>query len=211
MRLLRTIAGLRRIVLGWGIVLAFVPLDARAHSVEVFAGAGYRFGGTLNTEQGEVDITNTVALTTTVAVRARADAFYEFTYSFQPAALEVRDDTGPALTSFDLSVHYIQLGGTVEWVRAVATPFVGLTAGVAVFDPAPAGFSTETRFAGRISGGATRSVTPRAGLGGEARMWVTYFPEDVSVFCSSPGICAISVTGATMFQGETTAGVFVTF
>jgi hypothetical protein len=182
-----------------------------AHNVEVFAGPGFRFGGILDTEEGEADITNTVGLTTTLAVRAREDAFFEFTYSFQPASLEVEDVTGPALTAFDLGVHYIQLGGIIEWPHEAYTPFFGLTAGVVVFDPEPEGFTTETRFAGSLFGGVKRMLTPRVGLRGEGRIWMTYFPEDLNLFCSLPGYCAISVSGEALFQGETAGGVFVTF
>jgi hypothetical protein len=204
----RCLAG---IACGLGMALTLLAAAAHAHQVEVFAGPGFRFGGILDTEAGEVDITNTVGLTTTLAVRAREDACFEFTYSFQPASLEVEDVTGPALTAFDLGVHYIQLGGIVEWPHAAGTPFFGLTAGVAVFDPEPEDFTTETRFAGSLFWGVKRMLTPRVGLRGEGRIWMTYFPEDVNLFCSLPGYCAISVSGEALFQGETAGGVFVTF
>jgi hypothetical protein len=194
-------------VLSPGLVRAQPP----AHRVELFAGPGFRFGGILDTEEGRVDITNTLALTTTLAVRARHDAFFEFTYSYQPAELEVEDLSQPSLAVFDLSVHYIQLGGIVQWDYEAGSPFVGLTAGVVVMDPEPEGFTTETRLAGSLFAGGKTMLTPRIGLRGEARLWATYFPDHVDLFCSLPGYCAISVSGDAMFQGETTGGLFVTF
>jgi hypothetical protein len=197
-----------------GIVLATTCIGdvARAHNVELFVGPGFRFGGILDTEEGEVDITNTLAATTTLAVRARHDAFFEFTYSFQPAELQIEDFTGSSsLSTFDLGVHYIQVGGIVQRNYEAGNPFFGLTAGVAVLDPEPEGFSTETRFAASLFGGGKTLLTPRIGLRGEARLWWTFFPEDVALFCSLPGFCAINVSGDALFQGETTGGVFITF
>ena len=182
------------------------------HAIELFVGPGFRFGGNLDTEEGEVDVTNTPAFTTTLGVRARHDAFFEFTYGYQPAELEVEDFTGgSSLSTFDLGVHYIQFGGIVQKNYEPGSPFFGLTVGVVVFDPEPEGFTTETKFAGSIFGGGKTLLTPRIGLRGEARLWATYFPEDVALFCSLPGFCAINVSGDAMFQGETTGGLFITF
>jgi len=200
------------IAIGLGVMLTFVlPPLAWSHNVELYGGPGFRFGGNLDTEEGEVDITNTPSLTTTLSIRARHDAFIEFTYSYQPAELEVEDVTGPSLSVFDLGVHYIQFGGIVQWDYAAGSPFVGLTVGAAIFDPEPEGFSTETKFAGCLFAGGKRMLSSRVGLRGEARLWGTFFPEDTAIFCSLPGYCAISVSGDALFQGETTGGIFIAF
>jgi len=200
------------IACGLGILLTCcLPAVVWSHNVELYGGPGYRFGGNLDTEEGEVDISNTAALTTTLAIRARHDAFFEFTYSYQPAELEVEDLSGPSLSVFDLDVHYIQFGGIVQWDYDAGSPFVGLTLGAAVFDPEPEGFSTESRFAGCFYGGGKKMLSSRIGLRGEARLWGTFFPDNGTLFCSLPGYCAISVSGDALFQGEGTGGLFVTF
>jgi hypothetical protein len=203
----------RRLTFLLVIGMAIAPAAALGqHKVELFGGPGFRFGGILNTEEGEVDITNTPSFTTTLGVRARHDAFFEFTYSYQPAELEIEDFTGNAtLSTFDLAVHYIQVGGVVQRNYDAGSPFFGLTAGLGVFDPEPEDLSTETRFAMSLFGGGKTLLTSRIGLRGEARLWVTFFPEDVALFCSLPGYCAINVSGDAMFQGETTGGLFITF
>ena len=200
------------IACGLGLLFACcLPALAQAHNVELYGGPGFRFGGILDTAEGEVNITNTPSLTTTLSIRARQDAFIEFTYSYQPAELEVEDLSGPSLSVFDLDVHYIQFGGIVQWNYDAGSPFVGLTLGVSVFDPEPEGFSTETQFAGCLFAGGKRMLSSRIGLRGEARLWATFFPDNGTLFCSLPGYCAISVSGDALFQGEGTGGVFVTF
>jgi len=188
-----------------------LPSVAGSHNVELYGGPGFRFGGILDTEEGQVDITNTPSFTTTLSIRARHDAFIELTYSYQAAELEVEDVTGPELSVFDLGVHYIQFGGIVQWDYDAGSPFVGLTLGVSVFDPEPADFTTETRFAGCLYAGGKKMLSPRIGLRGEARLWGTFFPDNGTLFCALPGYCAISVSGDGLFQGETTGGVFIAF
>ena len=196
---------------GLALLSCYLPAVARSHNVELYLGPGFRFGGLLDTEEGQVDITNTPSLTTTLSIRARQDAFIEFTYSYQPAEIEVEDVTGPSLSVFDLGVHYIQFGGVVQWDYPAGSPFVGLTLGATVFDPEPQDFTTETRFSGCLYAGGKRMLSDRIGLRGEARLWGTFFPDHSTLFCSLPGYCAISVSGDALFQGEATGGLFVAF
>lgn len=192
--------------------LALPAPEARAHRTEVFAFGGYQFGGGLDTEAGRLDIKNAAAGGVTVGIKVRPDALVEVFYSYQGAGLRLGDRfPAPDSTLFDLGVHYVQLGGTIQQDYGRLSPFFGMTLGLAVFDPKPAEYSAEVRFAGSLSGGVKAHLSSRIGVRGQVRVWASLFSTGSSIFCRLPGACAISVTGNALVQGETSAGLFVMF
>jgi L-ascorbate metabolism protein UlaG (beta-lactamase superfamily) len=197
-------------------VLSALALPARevaAHRVEVLGFGGYQFGGGLDTEVGRIDISNGGAggLTVGIVVRLRRPRRGGPQPPGRRAELEPLTVAAPDSALFDLDVHYVQFGGTVQKDYGSVSPFFGMTIGVSIFDPEPAGYSAETRFAGTLSGGAKAYLTPRIGIRGQLRVSASLFSSGTDIFCSLPGACAIRITGNGLVQGDTSAGVFVMF
>ncbi len=204
-------ASLLRLALVIGVGLALPAPVASARRVEVLGLAGYQFGGGLDTKSGHLDLGNGAAGGLTASIQVRPDGFVEVFYTHQGAGLELEQSQAPDSTLFDVGVHVVQVGGTIQRDYGRLSPFVGMTLGVAIFDPEPEAFSTETRFAGSLSGGTKVRLSPRVGLRGQFSLWAALFSSGSSIFCSLPGTCAISVSGDALVQGATSAGVFIVF
>lgn len=114
----------------------------------------------------------------------------------------------------DISVEYLQLGGTYAFgEEARWRPYVALTVGAARFKPDAPGTESET-FAAMTGGlGLYREIGDRLALRLEARALATWIDDDTKVFCVSEGgiECVISATGDTVWQWSATAALVFRF
>ncbi len=179
------------------------------YSLGVFA--GHRFGGELNdagTGSGlELDEEPSAGLI--LGLRADARSFYELYYSRQSTRTVA---AGPvsAGTLFDLDVHYLHLGGLVEYPRGALRAFFAAGIGLSYFDPAGPGLRSETRFSGNLGAGLRVPLGESLALRTELRALGSLFDSTSLIFCSGGG-CSIEVAGDLLTQWELTLSLEARF
>jgi hypothetical protein len=117
---------------------------------------------------------------------------------------------------FDMSVEYLQFGGTVSYPDAEYThviPYFGMTIGAARFSPDGPGLNDETKFAATMGGGLRIPINQRFGVRLDLRAYGTLFNADSEVFCvSSAGLtCRIKTKGDFFLQYSASLGVTIGF
>jgi hypothetical protein len=81
--------------------------------------------------------------------------------------------------------------------------------GLAHFDPAPAGLTSETRFSLNLGFGTTFPLGNGVALKLEGRAYATLVEGSSSFLCS--GGCVVQIQGDTFTQAELLAGIAVRF
>jgi Outer membrane protein beta-barrel domain len=192
--------------------------SAKEPRVEVAGYAGYTIGGSAegqyncDVRRGEIQEAPSYGAMVDVAVRP--GAFVELSYSQQDTDLVVQSGAY-GRQDFSLQVHYLQLGGLLEfrvpkadWFR----PIFGLTAGATVFDANDGTNSqTEWRFSAVLEGGAKFRIIDQLGVRLRARMLTTFLPEQSALFCGTGTGCALAYQGTAVIQGDFGAGIYVAF
>jgi opacity protein-like surface antigen len=169
---------------------------------------GYRFGGSFRDEVSgdshDVDAQNNwgFSVSTPVSESTR----YEFLYSHQNTRLT--DRTNPE-DAFDLDIHYIQLGGTVDLPHERLVPFFSGGIGMAYMNPGRDGYSNETRFSLSVGGGLKWNPTDRLGVRFEMRGYGTLMDSRGSLFCD--GGCQLELSNDLFPQFETNLGLIFRF
>jgi hypothetical protein len=180
--------------------------------------AAYRIGGEFDDETGNRDFDIREGASQGLIFNARArdrNTQWEALFARQQTSLE----TSPSFTGgplLDIDVDYLHFGGTYQFARDGALPFVALTAGVARFEPGIDSIDAENYLSGSIGGGVQLRPTRRLGVRIEGRVFVTLANSDGALFCRSGGedtatSCALEVDGETLFQWEARAGLVFRF
>lgn len=188
------------------------PLAAAEPGWELAPYAGYRGGGSfedLTTADG-LDVDESASFGLSVSRPLDPGRRFEVWYSRQASEMTGEGTfTGDPL--FDLDVHYLHLGGTVEIDDTGAfQPFVSGGLGVTHFDPDRGGLDSETRLSLSLGLGTRTYFTPRFGLRLDARWIGTLMDGDGAIFCVD-GSCAVAVESDLFSQWELGAGLFVVF
>ena len=170
---------------------------------------GYRFGG----EAQDTDTDSTYRFEDSPAYGLIIDyapmnyyGRFELLWSHQESSLDLRGNHG--LGEVDLSIDVIQIGGEVEYgsdrVRGYVSAHVGATH--FSFDD----HRDETRFSFGIGGGAKVFLSKNVYLRGDLRGFCTVTDGEGS-FIYDNGITVVTFSGSTLWQGQATAGVGITF
>ena len=186
------------------------PLAAQAHAgqIESHPSAGYRSGGALQhpapqppvNPQGGGDWGFVVGRSATKTTR------YELLYSHQGSALT---DTTDPNNAFDLEIHYLHLGGTVDVKQERFTPFVSGGLGMTYMNPNRVGLQNEANVSLSLGGGVKWYPSPHLGLRLEVRGYGTLTEAGGSLFCD--GGCDLQVRGDLLPQYETNLGLIFRF
>lgn len=188
-----------------------------SHGIEITPFAGYRFGGTFesdatgSTTARDVDIGDAASYGLIVNWPAEENTEWEIYLSRQsttlePAGLFASDETLPA----DLDITYLQAGGTYCFDGARARPYIVATVGVSRFEPDDSQFDPETFFGFGIGGGVKLAPTARLGLRLEGRVLGSVVSSDSAIFCQSGSAasgCLVAVSGSVVWQWEVLAGL----
>jgi len=209
--------------LALGVVLvalaALAPLETYGQSqtgtFELTPYVGYRFGGTLEDEDGSasVEFEDHGSAGLILNVRESAYTQWEIIYSQQQTSADTSRVVG-LLPSTDVDVHYFQAGGTYQGDGRSARPFVAMTLGGAHISPQSPGLDSDTFWSFSIGGGLQLRPTARLGVRLEARAWGTLVSSDSRLFCSSgpeAAFCAFQINGDIVWQVETFAGAVFRF
>ena len=183
--------------------------QVEAEDFEFIPFVGYRFGGTLEsldaTETTDIDSANSWGFI--VGRSASGNTRYELLYSRQDSGLAESPDPNNA---FDLEVHYLHLGGTVDISRDRFIPFVSGGVGMTYMSPAGYGLEDETKFSLSLGGGLKWYPTSSLGLRLEVRGYGTVSDGNGSLFCDEAN-CNLRFRGDLMPQFETNLGLILRF
>jgi hypothetical protein len=192
--------------------VCFVGLarDASAQTVEVAPFGGYRVGGDLfeRVTGQPVDLDGAPVVGGIVNVAIGDGLWFEGLFTHQSA--RVTTDASPATASrqWRITVDHWLAGGLQEFGEGRARPFLtgllGLTRYAAEGD-------NEIRFVVSAGGGLKLRPTPRVGIRLDGRLFTTFADIDGRAIACSPGACFFAFHADVVWQGEVSAGVFVTF
>ena len=196
-----------------GLTIAFLvaasPLLARADDGLAFVPfVGYRHGGSIlhqiSPDPRELDERQNwgFSFTSTSADTTR----YQFLYAHQGTRLTDRTDTRDA---FDLDVHYLHLGGTVDLPHEELVPF--FTGGIDMthMNPGRPGYGDETRLSLSLGGGLKWNPSDRFGVRFELRGYGTLANTGEGLLCHSG--CGEELKGYLFPQFETNLGLIYRF
>ncbi|MCU7878153.1 MAG: porin family protein [Candidatus Thiodiazotropha sp. (ex Lucinoma borealis)] len=179
-----------------------------ANDLEFTPFVGHRFGGSFDLFRGyqSLDVADSADWGFTVSQAASDSARYEFLYSHQGSSLADRTDPNNA---FDLDVHYVRLGGTVDVYQDQITPYLTGGLGMTYMNPGQRGYGDETRFSLSVGGGLKWYPTERLGIRFEMRGYSTLVNSSGTLYCD--GGCDLQVNGDLLPQFETNLGLIFSF
>jgi opacity protein-like surface antigen len=191
------------------IFVVLISPQALADETEISVFGGYRIGGEIqsfDTDQ-TVDFDETNSLGILIGYKYDAEYFFEFVYTSQNTDL---NDTTTSISTklLNVDIEYFLLGGSQIWKGDKIDKFFGAGIGVIHLSPANAVFSSTSKLALSVAGGAVYKFTDNIGLRFELR---TYFSSlgDSAVFCNSGsngGQCTFIGDGV-LSQAEVNAGL----
>ncbi len=196
------------------------PLVAQADSprFELTPFVGGRIGGSFDVPTGEgdgssVDLSNGASYGIDLGLYRDSQSFYELLYSTQSTSLDSND---PVLHEVDLSVNYLQFGGTLFLPQDndLFVPYLSLTIGATCMEPDYGGYDSETKFSGSLGGGFRIPFNDNVALNLGLRGYLTLIDSDTSLFCVSDAEdagCLLRSSGSTFFQAEGQLGLSVRF
>jgi len=175
---------------------------------------GIQFGGSLDLDEGKLEIDSAPAWTVQAGLRVQDDGFAYVSYTQQSTVASFDSATGtPPSGRFDVDIGYLLVGGELDLpMRKHLVPFIGLGIGATHFSPANA--STDWFFSFMAIGGLKIPIMKHIGLRGQVRYLGTVVDSDASWFCASAGgaTCAVSLNDTTLLsQGDVTGGVYISF
>ena len=132
---------------------------------------------------------------------------YELLYSRQETNLA---DTTDPNDAFNLRVHYLHLGGTIDVTRDRFTPFISGGVDMTHLSPAGYGFDNETRFSLSLGGGLKWYPTDSLGLRFEVRGYGTVSDGPGNLYCAGAD-CGLRLKGDLVPQFETNLGLIFRF
>lgn len=193
---------------------AQAPADAELSRFELTPFAGYRIGGTFSDEATDetLELNDSGAFGVIVNLRESPNTEWEVMYSHQDTAIDIDAAGGPA--AIDMTVDYLQIGGTYLGSGTRARPYMVATLGLAHLDPGAAGLPSDTFFAFTVGGGWKILSTERIGLRLEGRFYGTVIDSDSKIFCGSGpagGGCLINTQAEVLWQFEMSAGLIFRF
>jgi len=184
---------------------SLLAAQANAGEFDFTPFTGYRFGATLLDAQpsdDDLDIQAAKNWGFIIGRNANQQARYELLYSHQGSVLTDRTDPGNA---FDLEIHYLQLGGTLDVGHDTWTPFVSGGVGMSYIKPDGVRQNNETNLSLSLGGGVKWSPSPHLGLRLEIRGYGTLAEDGSGLFCASG--CELQARGDLLPQYETNLGL----
>ena len=183
-------------------------------TIELTPYGAYSFGGTFEDEESSAraELQDSGSFGLIFDYQLKNNTQVEVIYSLQSTDAVISDTT-----ISDVSMHYLQLGGTYQFEEVGKTlPFMSATLGGTHVAVDSQGFGSDTFFDFSIGGGIQIAPSNRLGLRLEARAFGTLLSSGSTIFCvSDPGGgqagCAITVAGEVLWQLQAMAGIVFRF
>lgn len=131
---------------------------------------------------------------------------FELLWSHQDSSVDFHGNNG--LGNVDVTVDVIQAGGEVEYGTERLRGYVSAHVGATYFSSD--GYGDDTKFSFGIGGGVKAFLTKNIYLRGDIRGFATVTGGEGS-FIYYNGVTVASFSGTTLWQGQVSAGVGVTF
>lgn len=169
---------------------------------------GYRVGGGFDDElSGEsLELEDRRDWGFIVSGPASSSTHYELLYARQETRLT---DRATPQEAFDLDIHYLHLGGSVDVKHDRFTPFFSGGIGMTHLSPGRGGYTDETRLSLSLGGGLKWYPTDRLGIRFEMRGYGTLLDTSGSLFCD--GGCQLELNSGLLPQFETNLGLIFRF
>ena len=192
-------------VLLCGLTVSQLP----AADFEFIPFVGHRFGGSFERLDNDetLDLESATSWGFILGRSITDTTHYEFLYSQQETNLAESTDPNDA---FDLRVHYLHFGGTVDVSRDRFTPYFSGGLGMTHLSPTGYGLDDETRFSLSLGGGLKWYPTDSLGLRFEVRGYGTVSDGSGSLFCDGAD-CDLRLKGDLAPQFETNLGLIFRF
>ena len=187
----------------------------RPFKFELTPYGAYRTGGDFEERNGafSIDIDDSESFGIILNARHSPITQWEILYSRQATTA---DAAGSGLTNSrpDLTIHYLQAGGTYLWDGDAVRPYLAATLGGTHIEIDSAGSDSDTFFSFSLGLGLQVKPSSRVGLRLEARGFGTLIDSDSKLFCQfgpMNNVCAVQLNGTIMWQVEALAGVVFRF
>jgi len=187
----------------------------QAFNFEITPYGAYRLGGQFDSLEGDVSIEVDDSSSYGIIFNARHSPItqWEILYSRQETSADSNGlDLGD--TSLDLSIEYLQAGGTYLWDGDQVRPFLAATLGLTRIEVRNEGFDDDSFFSFGLGLGLQIRPTERLGIRLEARGFGTLLDSDTDIFCRTgpdDNFCAVRIEGTVMWQLETFVGLVFRF
>lgn len=182
---------------------------------EITPYGAYRVGGQFEEQDGSlsIDIDDSSSYGLVFNARHSPVTQWEIIYSRQETSA---DATGLGLSNStpDLTIEYLQAGGTYLWDGERVRPFLAATIGGTRIDVNSPGFDSDAFYSFSLGLGLQINPSSRLGVRLEARGYATLLDSDSDLFCQfSPtnNVCAVRINGTIMWQTEAIAGIVFRF
>jgi len=185
------------LALAVAVILVGLPSRSAGQGITFTPYSGFRLGGTLSIQEGDLDLDEGPFLGVQFDYRVRRDATVAVIVDYQPTGVRLKEYGEPAEDLFDLSLWYLQIGGTYEVLGRTYSgpkPFVVGTLGMSLFDPGSGGEENDAEYGiAGIFGGGVKIPFPggRMGLRLQARVLLNnLFIGDGGYWCGTGGCYA---------------------
>lgn len=169
---------------------------------------GYRLGGSILNELSpappELDERENWGFS--LMTSSVSSTRYEFLYAHQGTRLSDMTDSRDA---FDLDVHYLHLGGTVDLPHEELVPFFSGGIDMTHLNAGRAGYGNETRLSLSLGGGLKWTPSDRFGIRFELRGYGTLGDTGEDLLCASD--CEQGLKSYLFPQFETNLGLIYRF
>ena len=186
---------MKKLLFGLVALTLMAPVSLEAQRTALSLSSGWKFGGTMGVNLGDLNLAAAVPYSAQLAFRVRSDASTILMVEYQPTTLRLEPFGGGVNQElFEMDVWYFMVGGEMEIIdRGPVVPFAIGTLGVAWFNPTggSADRGSETMFAGTFGGGARVPLgqSNRVSLRLEGRLNLTIPFGGASVYCGSGSGC----------------------
>ncbi len=197
--------------------LCSVPVFAQEQSFnfEITPYGAYRVGGEFEETDtsSSIEIDDNASFGLILNARHSPVTQWEVIYSRQETSA---DASGLELSNPapDLTIQYLQAGGTYLWEGERVRPFLAATLGGTHVDVSTPGFDSDTFFSFSLGLGLQINPNKRLGIRLEARGFGTLLDSSSDLFCEfgpTNNICAVRIDGSLMWQTEAIAGLVFRF
>jgi len=203
------------------LVIVAAPYTASAQdksgNFELTPFGAFSFGGTFTDSESDIEasLDDSASFGLIFNIRESHRTQWEILYSQQSTDADIKGLTSGDDT-LEMTVHYLQAGGTYQGEGDKVRPYLAATLGAAHFDIKDAGYDNDTFFSFSIGPGIQLRPNNRLGFRLEARVFGTLVKSDSSLFCISDPAggnagCTIVVNGDVLWQVQTSAGIVFRF
>ncbi len=174
---------------------------------------GYQLNGRIDAYRGRLKMNNAENYGIALSVGVKPRMMGEFSYSFSPTDAVWSSFDG-IRESYDMTIHYFQVGGIYEVMDGPVKPFGLISLGVTWFD-VESGVDDHVSFSGAIGAGLKFYLSDRIGIRLQGRFLMPMYFEGGGLFLGigtgGPSTGVGISTGILTTQGDFSGGLIFRF